>query len=111
MLVTSCPSTSTLTVEGSTLAGSTTSTSASPPLIRSGRFDITLIVLAGQLGPSPGAGQASQQLEQIPTVPPCAVQDRTLLLTLHFVPLGVGTQHVKAPLLPQVERDAHRLTN
>lgn len=111
MLVTSCPSTSTRTADGSAPAGDTRSTSASPPLIRSARFDITLVVLAGQLGPLPGAGHASQQLAQLPTVPCFAMQDAAFLLILHLVPLVVVTQQVTAPRLPQVERDAHLLTD
>jgi len=32
----------------------------------------TVVVVAGQLGPLPGAGQASQQLAHVPALPPFA---------------------------------------
>ena len=71
--------------------------------------DVVMLVV-GQLGPLPGAGHASQQLVQLPTVPCFAVQWAASFLILHFVPLVVVRQHVTAPGLPQVECDAHFLT-
>jgi hypothetical protein len=68
---------------------------------------VVVVVGAGQLGPLPGAGQASQQLAQVPTVPCFAVQCAESFSTLHFVPLVVVKQHVTAPDLPQVECAAH----
>jgi hypothetical protein len=68
---------------------------------------VVVVVAATQLGPSPGVGHASQQLEQLPTVP---VQCAASLLILHFVPAGVVTQHVTAVGLPHVECAAHFLT-
>src|SRR5262249_43882600 len=67
---------------------------------------VVVVVAAGQLGPVPGAGHASQQLEQVPTVP---VQCAASRLILHFVPAGVVTQHVTCVGLPQTECDAHFL--
>jgi len=71
---------------------------------------VVVVVVAGQLGPLPGAGQASQQLVQAPTVPCFAVQCVASFLILHLVPLWVVTQQVTAPGLPQVECAAHRFT-
>jgi hypothetical protein len=64
----------------------------------------------GQLGPAPGAGQASQQLAQLPTVPCFAAQRAASFSTLHLVPAGVLRQQVTAFGLPQVECDAHFFT-
>src|SRR5258708_7811281 len=111
MPVTSCPSTFTATVDGSTPDGSTTSTSASPALTRSARLDSTLMSVAEQLGPLPGAGEPSHELAQSLSVPPIAAQREASLETLHFVPDESCTQQVTAPGLPQVETDSHRLTN
>jgi len=71
---------------------------------------VVVVDPAGQLGPLPGAGHASQQLVQLPTVPCFAVQWAASFLLLHFVPLVVVRQQVTAPGLPQVEWDAHFLT-
>jgi hypothetical protein len=71
---------------------------------------VVVVVGAGQLGPLPGAGHASQQLVQVPTVPCFAVQWAASFLILHFVPLVVVRQQVTAPGLPQVECDAHFFT-
>jgi len=71
-----------------------------------------VVVLAPQLGPLPGGGQASQQLVHIPTLPCLAAHDALSLLILHFVPLVVVIQQVTAVgPLPQTECDAHFLTN
>jgi len=67
---------------------------------------VTVVVVevgAGQLGPPPGDGQASQQLVQAPTMPCLAVQCAASGLTLHDVPLVVVRQQVTAFGLPQVE--------
>ena len=74
---------------------------------------VTVVVVGTvQLVPLPGAGHASQQLVQVPTVPSLAVQCAASLLILHFVPLVVVIQQVTAPAgFPQVERDAHFLTS
>ena len=74
---------------------------------------VTVVVVevgAGQLGPPPGDGQASQQLVQAPTMPCFAVQCAASFLIVHFVPLLVVRQQVTASGLPHVERDAHFLT-
>ena len=69
---------------------------------------VVVVVVVGQIGSLPGAGHASQQLVQVPTVPlHCAAS----FLTLHLVPFAVVTQQVTAPArFPQIERAAHRLT-
>ncbi len=69
-----------------------------------------VVVLAPQLGPLPGAGHASQQLVQLPTVPCFAAQWAASFLILHFVPLVVVRQQVTAVGLPHVECTAHFLT-
>ncbi len=69
-----------------------------------------VVVLAPQLGPLPGAGHASQQLVQFPTVPCFAVQWAASFLILHFVPLVVVRQQVTAVGLPHVECAAHFFT-
>ena len=69
-----------------------------------------VVVGAGQLGPLPGAGHASQQLVQLPTVPCLAVQWAASFLILHFVPLVVVRQQVTAVGLPHVECAAHFFT-
>jgi hypothetical protein len=67
-----------------------------------------VVVVARQLGPLPGVGQASQQLAQVPTVP---LQCAASFLTLHLVPVAVVMQQVTAPAgFPQVECAAHFLT-
>jgi hypothetical protein len=72
---------------------------------------VVVAVVEGQLGPLPGAGHASQQLVQVPTVPCFAVQCRASFLILHLVPLVVVMQQVTAPAgFPQIEWDAHFLT-
>jgi hypothetical protein len=74
---------------------------------------VVVVVVVGtvQLGPLPGVGHASQQLEQPPTVPGLPVQCAASLLILHVVPLAVVIQQVTAPAgFPQIERDAHFLT-
>jgi hypothetical protein len=72
---------------------------------------VVVVVELTQLGPLPGAGHASQQLLQAPTVPCFAVQCATAFSILHFVPLGVVTQHVTEPAgFPHVEWDAHLFT-
>jgi len=71
---------------------------------------VFVVVTEEQLGPLPGAGHASQQLVQVPTVPCFAVQWVASFLILHVVPLVVVRQHVTAPGLPHVEWDAHFLT-
>ncbi len=71
--------------------------------------DVVMLVV-GQLGPLPGAGHASQQLVQLPTVPCFAVQWAASFLILHFVPLVVVRQQVTAVGLPHVECAAHFLT-
>jgi hypothetical protein len=58
----------------------------------------------------PGAGHASQQLAQLPTVPFVAVQCASSLFSLHVGPMVVVRQHVTAPGVPQVEWDAHFFT-
>src|SRR5205823_1220327 len=63
-------------------------------------------VIVEQLGPLPGAGHASQQLEQVPTVP-FAMQWARSFLTLHF---PVVRQQVSEPGLPQVECASHFFT-
>jgi len=68
-----------------------------------------VVVVVGQLGPLPGAGQASQQLVQFPIVP-VAGQCAASFLTLHFVPAIVVRQQVTEPGLPQVECAAHFFT-
>ena len=69
-----------------------------------------VVVGVGQLGPLPGVEHASQQLVQLPTLPPFAVQCGASGLMLHFVPLVVIRQQVTAFGLPQVEWAAHFLT-
>ena len=64
---------------------------------------LVIVLGAGQLGPPPGAGHASQQLVQLPTVPCFAVQCAASGLTLHDVPLVEVRQQVTAFGLPQVE--------
>src|SRR5205085_12391862 len=108
--VTSCPPTSTLTSDTSAPVGSTTSTSASPALTRSARFDSTRISLSEQLGPPPGSGSASQVLAQTFTVPPAASHRAASRTVLHLVPELPVTQQVTASGLPQVEWDSQRLT-
>ena len=74
---------------------------------------VVVVVVAvgiGQLGPAPGAGHASQQLVQAPTVPCFAVQCAASFLILHFVPAAVVMQQVTALGLAHVEWDAHFLT-
>jgi len=106
--------------------GSLWSTSCSAPQQAVGAMvvvvvlvSVTLVVVvvvlvladAGQLGPLPGEGHASQQLVQNPTIPCFARQCAASFLILHFVPFGVVIQHVTAPAgLPQIEWDAHFLT-
>ena len=68
------------------------------------------MVAAGQLGPLPGAGHASQQLVQLPTVPCFAMQDAASFFVLHFVPFAVVMQHVTAFGFPHVECAAHFFT-
>jgi hypothetical protein len=70
---------------------------------------VVVVVGAGQLAPLP-AGQASQQLVHVPTVPCFAVQRRASTSILHFVPVVVVKQHVTKPGLPQVECAAHCFT-
>ena len=70
---------------------------------------VVVVVVVGQLG-LPGAGQASQQLVQFPTVPCFAVHSAASLSTLHVVPLVVVRQQVTAFGLPQVECAAHFVT-
>ena len=71
--------------------------------MRAGRY--------GQVGPLPGAGQASQQLAQVPGVPFFAVHDAASFLILQLVtPCGFVTQQVTNPGLPHVECAAHFLT-
>jgi hypothetical protein len=70
-----------------------------------------LISLTEQLGPLPEAAPTSQVLAQLPVVPPIASQREASLTTLHLVPVEVDTQQVTAPGFPQVDRDAHLLTN
>jgi len=69
-----------------------------------------LVVLVGQLGPVPGAGQASQQLEHAPGVPPFAWHEAALFANLHLVTPPFVRQHVTKPGLPQVEVAAHFFT-
>jgi hypothetical protein len=64
---------------------------------------VVVVLGARQLGPPPGAGHASQQLVQLPTVPCFAVQCAASGLTLHDVPLVEVRQQVTAFGLPQVE--------
>jgi len=71
---------------------------------------VVVVVIDEQLGPLPGAGHASQQLVQVPTVPCFAVQWAASFLTLHFGPFAVVRQQVTVPGLPQVECAAHFLT-
>ena len=71
---------------------------------------VVVVVGAEQLGPLPGAGQASQQLSQDPTTPCLSVQCIASFFVLHFVPLAVVMQHVTKPGLPQVECAAHFVT-
>ena len=67
---------------------------------------VVVVVGAGQLGPLPGVGHASQQLTQLPTVPPLAVHAAGSLAILH-----VARQHVTLPgELPQVDLAAHLFT-
>jgi hypothetical protein len=70
---------------------------------------LAVVVLVGtpQLGPAPGAGHASQQLAQLPTVPCLVAQWAASFANLHFGPAAVVKQQVTAPCRPQVERDAH----
>jgi hypothetical protein len=75
-----------------------------------GMVVVVVVVGAGQLGRLPGAGQASQQLVHVPTVPFFAVQRRASASILHFVPVVVVKQHVTKPGLPQVECAAHFFT-
>jgi hypothetical protein len=73
--------------------------------------DVVLELLpTTQLGPLPGAGQASQQLVQVPAVPCFAAQCAASFSILHFGPFGVVRQQVTEPGLPQVERAAHFFT-
>src|SRR5207244_909533 len=59
----------------------------------------------------PGAGQASQQLAQVPTTPCLSVQCIASFFVLHFVtPLPFVMQHVTKPGFPQVECAAHFFT-
>ncbi len=71
---------------------------------------VVVVVGGGQLGPVPGAGQASQQLAQLPTVPCFAAQCAASFLILQVGPLAVVRQHVTAFGLPQMECDAHFFT-
>jgi hypothetical protein len=72
---------------------------------------VVVVVGAAQLGPLPGAGHASQQLVQAPTVPCFAVQCAVSFLILHLVPMAVVIQQVTAPAgFPQIEWDAHFFT-
>src|SRR2546428_9544709 len=71
---------------------------------------VVVVVGAGQLGPLPGAGHASQQLVQLPTIPCFAVQWAASFLILHFVPFVVVRQQVTAVGLPHVECAAHFFT-
>jgi hypothetical protein len=71
---------------------------------------VVVVADAGQLGPLPGGGHASQQLAQLPAVPFFAPHDATSFLILHFVPFAVVRQQVTAPGLPQVECAAHFFT-
>jgi hypothetical protein len=72
---------------------------------------LVVVLGTGQLGPPPDVEHASQQLVHVPMVPCFAVQCAASVLILHVVPLAVLRQHVTASRLPQVERDAHFLTN
>lgn len=71
-----------------------------------------VVVGAGQLGPLPGAGHASQQLVQVPAVPFFAAQDAASFLILHdAVPVfGFVRQQVTNPGFPHVDFAAHFLT-
>jgi hypothetical protein len=73
---------------------------------------VVLVVDGGisQLSPEPGAGQASQQLEQCETTPPLSMQCSSLFFVLHFVPFSLVMQQVTKPGLPQVEREAQVFT-
>jgi hypothetical protein len=68
---------------------------------------VTVVVGAGQLGPEPGTGQASQQLEHVPGVPPLSWQAAALRAILHLVVPAFSRQHVTASRRPQVERETH----
>jgi hypothetical protein len=75
---------------------------------------VVVVVDAGQLGPLPGDGQASQQLVQLPTVPSFAVQWAASFLVLHLVTgapfLVFVRQQVTKPGFPQVDLAAHLCT-
>jgi hypothetical protein len=82
-----------------------------PPLV----LVVVVVVVEGvlpvQLGPAPGAGQASQQLEHEPGIPPLAVHDAASRWIPHFVFRLFVRQHVTKPgFFPQVERLAHLFT-
>ena len=66
---------------------------------------------AGQLGPLPGTGHASQQLAHEPGVPPFATHEAASFAMLHFVVPWLVRQHVTNPgFFPQMERLAHFFT-
>jgi hypothetical protein len=69
-----------------------------------------VVVVAAQLGPLPGSGHASQQLEQEPGVPPLASHAVALRAILQFVFPAFSRQHVTEPGRPQFERDTHSFT-
>jgi hypothetical protein len=64
---------------------------------------------AGQLGPLPGTGHASQQLEHEPAVPPLLAHVAGFVV-LHLSLPFLVRQQVTKPGLPQVEEAAHRFT-
>jgi len=66
---------------------------------------IVVVVEVVQLPP-----QASQQLAQVPTTPPRAVQLAASPRTRHVTPADPGKQQVTRPGRPQVDVEAHRRT-
>jgi hypothetical protein len=71
---------------------------------------VVVVVGAGQLGPLPGAGQASQQLVHAPAIPFLAAQD-VAFLVLHLIwPFAFVMQQVTKFGLPQTDFAAHFLT-
>jgi hypothetical protein len=71
---------------------------------------VVVVVVAGQLGPLPGAGQASQQLVHVPAIPLWDAHT-VAFFVLHFVtPLAFVRQQVTKFGFPQTDLAAHFLT-
>jgi hypothetical protein len=68
-------------------------------------LDVVVVDVVAQ----PDWPQASQQLVYCPTHPPFAVHRSGVVILQRLTPLDLGRQHVTAPDLPQVDRDAHFL--